>query len=208
MARNLNPKCKQCRREGVKLFLKGERCYSPKCPMVKRKYPPGMHGSRLRKRISPYGLQLREKQKMKRIYRILERQFRNYFEKAQRKKGDTGINLLILLETRLDNVIYRANFAESRDAARQMVNHGHFKVNNRKVDIPSYQVKPKDVISLKEKSRLKTKIQGIIKAKEEECPDWLSIDEKNLKIKINDLPKEEDLPKNIDTKLIVEYYSR
>ena len=148
MARDLNAKCKQCRREGVKLFIKGERCNSSKCAMVKRNYIPGIHGIKLGRggRLTGYGIQLREKQKAKRMYRILEKQFRNYFDKAIHKTGETGDNLFNLLETRLDNVIYKAGFGNSRDAARQLISHYHFLVNGKKVNIPSFQVKVKDKI--------------------------------------------------------------
>ncbi len=210
MGKYLGPKCRLCRREGTKLFLKGEVCYTSKCPLVKRKYPPGIHGLKRTGRLSEYGLQLREKQKAKRIYGILEKQFKNYFKKAYRQKGFTGENLLKLLEKRLDNVIYRAGFASSRSMARQIVNHGHILVNNHKVNIPSYQVKVNDVIKVKKTSRLFSQIKERVQAKikQIELPSWFSVDEKNLEIKILSEPKAEDLPKDIDVRLIVEFYSK
>lgn len=209
MARNLNPKCRQCRREGIKLFLKGERCYSPKCTMIKKKYPPGLHGIKRQIKSSGYGLQLREKQRAKKIYRILEKQFENYFKKAQKLKGDTGQNLLKLLELRLDNVIYRTNLFSSRDKARQIVSHGHVLVNEQKVNIPSYQVKKGQKIKFKEDSLFKhLKEEQKEKKGKLEIPKWLSMDEKKLEFKIVEEPSDKDLLQNIDTKLIVEYYSR
>ncbi len=209
MARNLNPKCKQCRREAQKLFLKGDRCYSPKCAMVKRNFPPGAHGIKGYPRLSGYGIQLREKQKAKKIYRILEAQFKNYFKKANKNKENTEEILLQLLEMRLDNVIYRAGFARSRDLARQLVSHNHFLVNNKKIDIPSYQLKVGDIISLSEKSK-KSKIFANLKEqlKKTELVSWLSLDLDKLEIKITDKPKMEDAKKEFDPKLIVEFYSR
>lgn len=208
MARNLNPKCKQCRREGVKLFLKGERCLSPKCAMVKRNFPPGVHGGKGYPRSTSYGLELREKQKAKRIYRILENQFKKYFAKASKSRGNTEEVLLQLLEMRLDNVIYRAGFAKSRDFARQLITHKHFLVKNKRVNVPSFQVKINDVISLKEKSKglkafsdLKEQIKKI------QPTPWLSINPDKLEIKIVDKPKLADL-KEFNPKLIVEFYSK
>lgn len=208
MARNLDPKCRLCRKLGEKLFLKGERCYSPKCTLVKRKYPPGMHGPKRQKKLSEYGVQLKEKQKAKYIYGILERQFRNYFKKAIKKTGDTSLFLLQLLERRLDNVIYRVGLIPSRDLVRQMIVHGHIKVNGKKVNIPSYQVKAGDIIKIKENSSYFKKIQEMSKDKKSRIPSWIFFDGKQSEIKILNLPTLDDLPKNIDTRLIIGFYSR
>lgn len=210
MARNLDPKCKQCRRVGDKLFLKGERCFSSKCAMVKRNYPPGMHGPKGSKRLSEYGLQLKEKQKALKTYRLMEKQLRNYYIKAKKMKGDTGENFLRLLESRLDNVIYRLSLVKSRDAARQVINHGHILVNNKKVDIPSYRVKINDAIAIIPNSLSKSQFKGIVnKINIKELPSWLAyIDQKELKATvIGDLSSDE-LKQIIDTSMIVEYYSR
>lgn len=209
MARNLSPQCKICRREGEKLFLKGERCFSPKCAMVKKNYPPGVHGVRGRGRLTDYGLQLREKQKAKRIYGILEKQFKNYFNKAIKKTGDTGEIILRFLELRLDNVIYRLGLASSRRQARQLVNHRHFLVNNKKVNIPSYQLKAGDEIKVSEKSLNYKHFQAVLKTiKKHEIPGWLNLDSQKLRGKIISFPAEEDLEQSINMSLIVEYYSR
>ncbi|MFH1838596.1 MAG: 30S ribosomal protein S4 [Candidatus Kuenenbacteria bacterium] len=208
MARNLNPKCKQCRRIGEKLFLKGERCVSTKCTLLKKNYPPGIHGAKQQKgsKFSEYGKQLREKQKAKRIYGILEKQFKNYFQKAAKKKKETGELLLKILEMRLDNVIYRVGLVKSRNKARQLVTHGYFSLNNKKINIPSYEVKINDVIKVKKEN--KKWEEGNKKSKNDEIPLWLSFDAKENIIKILDKPKKEDLPQNIDTRLIVEHYSK
>jgi len=209
MAINLGPQCKQCRREGKKLFLKGERCFTPKCAMVKRNYPPGVHGVRGKSRLTEYGLQLREKQKAKRIYGILERQFRNYYRKAIKKKGDTGEILFQFLELRLDNIIYRLGFARSRKLARQLVSHGHFLVNGKKVNIPSYELKPGDTINIRESSLKLFPFRNLSEElKKQEIPSWLSLDLKTLQGKILNKPTKEDLGEIFDVKLIVEYYSR
>jgi len=210
MARDLSPKCKQCRREGRKLFLKGERCYTAKCPLTKRKYPPGFHGPKGYPRQSEYGLELRAKQQLKRGYRILEKQLKNYFKKASRQPGDVGENFVRLLEKRLDNVIWRAGFAVSRDAARQMVSHGNILVNGRRVDIPSYQVKVDDLIKVKPKERIIKQVKEIIAHPlgEEKKMSWFSVDKENLEIKILSEPKAEDLPKDVDVRLVVQFYSR
>ena len=210
MGRDLDPKCKKCRREGKKLFLKGERCYSPKCPMIKRKYPPGIHGAKGYPRLSGYGIQLREKQRTKRMYGILERQFRNYFKKAENRPGDTGTNLLTLLESRLDNVIYRAGIAASRNTARQIIGHGHVEVNEKRVNIPSYQVKSGDTIQIKKTSHMFSRLQqeSETRTTKGEIPDWLSLDSKALSIKVTVEPDIKDLAKEINTRLIVEFYSR
>ncbi|MCD6540597.1 30S ribosomal protein S4 [Candidatus Bipolaricaulota bacterium] len=207
MGRYTGPKCRLCRREGTKLFLKGDRCYSDKCAMNRRPFPPGQHG-RFRRRLTGYAIRLREKQKLKRIYGIREEQFRRYIEEAQKVKGRTGTALLRILEERLDNVVYRAGFASSRAQARQLVSHGHFLVNGRVADIPSYRVEPGDVIEVKPQS--KDKLRELIKgtAEKRNLPSWLSRDLENLRIQVNSEPAEEDLDKSIDTNLIVEFYSR
>jgi len=211
MGKNLEPKCKQCRRVGEKLMLKGERCNSPKCAMVKRNYPPGIHGPRVgrRQKISEYGLQLAEKQKARKQYTLMEKQFRLTFERAQKRSGDTGSNLLILLETRLDNLVYRAGFASSRHQARQLVNHGHFLVNDKKVNVPSYQVKQGDVVKAKDKAKRSKHFKNIKeKLKQIETPGWLSLNMEDLEVKMLHEPTQEDLEKtNLNTQMIIEYYS-
>ncbi|MBI4652997.1 30S ribosomal protein S4 [Candidatus Kuenenbacteria bacterium] len=200
--------CKQCRRIGEKLFLKGDRCVSVKCALIKKNYPPGIHGAKQQKgaKSSEYGKQLREKQKAKRIYGILEKQFKNYFQKAAKKKKETGELLLKILEMRLDNVIYRIGLVKSRNKARQMVTHGYFSVNNKKVNIPSFEVKVNDVIKIKKQN--KKWEEGNKKSKKDDIPLWLSFDAKENIIKILDKPKKENLPQNIETRLIVEHYSK
>lgn len=207
MGRYTGPRCRLCRREGTKLFLKGDRCYSDKCPMNRRPYPPGQHG-RFRRRLTGYAIRLREKQKLRRIYGVREEQFRRYIEEAQRVKGRTGTALLRILEERLDNVVYRAGFAASRAQARQLVSHGHFLVNGRVTDIPSYRVEPGDVIEVKPQS--KDKLRELIKetAEKRNVPGWLARDLEGLKIQVTSEPPEEELDKSIDTNLIVEFYSR
>ncbi len=208
MARYTGPKCRLCRREGTKLFLRGDRCYTDKCAYERRPYAPGQHGRR-RKKSSNYEIQLREKQKVRRIYGVLENQFRRYFAIAEAKKGVTGTNLLRILECRLDNVVYRLGFANSRNQARQLVKHGHFLVNGRKVDIPSYQVKVNDVIEVREKSR---KIPVIQEAQEvvarRGVPGWLELDASNFKGVVKALPEREDITFPINENLIVELYSK
>jgi small subunit ribosomal protein S4 len=208
LARYTEAKCRRCRREGTKVFLKGDRCYTDKCPFERRPYPPGQHGRR-RKKSSDYESQLREKQKVRQMYGIMEKQFHSYFEKAEAQKGVTGMNLLRLLEMRLDNIIYRLGFANSRDQARQLVLHGHFSVGGKKVDIPSYQVKPGDEITVREKSR---KILVIQDAQEviarRGCPEWLELDSENLKGSVKDVPSREDITFPINENLIVELYSK
>lgn len=209
MAKNLDPKCAQCRREGKKLFLKGEKCNSSKCPIIKRNYPPGAQGSKGHPRLTPYGIQLREKQQAKRMYRLLEKQFKNYYEKAVKGEGETGDNLIRFLELRLDNVVYRLGIVNSRNLARQLVNHAHFTVNGKKVNIPSYQVKKDDIIKLKEKSLKKPIIKEMVdKIKGEDVPFWLSWDAKELSAKVVGDPVDDNLRKIINTKVIVEFYSR
>jgi len=208
LARYTKSVCRLCRRENLKLFLKGERCYTEKCAIDRRNYPPGQHGQNRRK-FSDYGAQLREKQKVKRLYGILENQFRNIFKEADRQKGITGEILLSLLERRLDNTIYRLGFANSRNEARQLVMHSHFLVNQRKVNIPSYLVKPGDVIQLREKSK---KVVRILEALEgvarRGVPQWLELDKEQLKGSVKASPTREDITIPIQEKLIVELYSK
>jgi small subunit ribosomal protein S4 len=209
MARYKGSVCKLCRREKTKLFLKGDRCYTDKCALERRESIPGQHGAVPKRRMSEYGLQLREKQKVRRIYGIMEKQFRNYFLKGERKKGITGENLLQALERRLDNVIYRLGFAPSRRTARQLVRHGHFQVNGRKVNIPSYQVKPKDVVRVRKKSRDLAIIHDSLKASERMVRlSWLRVDKAKLEGEVLDLPTREQIPEPITEKLIVELYSK
>ncbi len=208
MARIIGPFCKLCRQEGMKLFLKGKRCYSDKCALARRDYRPGEHGF-LPRKLSPYGLQLREKQKVKKIYGILERQFKRYFREAKRVKGMTGENLLLLLERRLDNIIFRLGFSLTRAGARQLVRHGHFLVNGKKVDIPSYSCKVGDEISLKARSREIVRIKEDMKiSQDREKAPWLEVDWENFKGKVARLPKKEEIGLPIQEQLIVEYYSR
>ena len=206
MSRYTEANCKLCRREGQKLFLKGERCYSSKCAIERRDYAPGQHGQ-ARKKQSEYGLQLREKQKAKRFYGMQETQFRNLFEKAAKKPGMTGENLLVLLETRLDNVVFRLGFASSRKEARQLVTHGHFTVNGKKADIPSMEVKAGDVIKVKEKSQSSPKFKEV-KEMSITVPSWMSVDVEKLEGKVITLPKREDIDTPIAEHLIVELYSK
>ena len=208
MARYTDASCRLCRREGQKLFLKGDRCYTEKCAMVSRAYPPGMHGQG-RSKTSEYGSQLREKQKAKRYYGLLESQFKSYFEMAERRSGQTGENLLSILETRLDNVVYRLGFAMSRAEARQLVGHGHFTVNGKKVNIPSFLVKPGMVISLRERSRSLDKIKNNVEANAfRQPPKWLEYDANNMIAKVTALPAREDIDLPIEEHLIVELYSK
>ena len=206
MARYIDANCRLCRREGQKLFLKGERCYSTKCAMEKRNYAPGQHGQS-RKKVSEYGTQLREKQKTKRFYGLQETQFRNLFDKAVKKKGITGENLLILLETRLDNVVFRLGFGSSRKEARQLVTHGHFLVNGKKVDIPSYTVSAGDVIKVKEKSTASPKFKEI-KEMTISVPSWMTVDTEKLEGKVIALPTREEIDTPVSEYLIVELYSK
>jgi len=202
--------CRLCRREGMKLFLKGERCFKDTCAIEKRNWPPGQHGRDHRPKTVGYGVQLREKQKVKRIYGILENQFSNYFSKAEKKKGITGETLLLSLERRLDNVIYRLGFSTSRAQGRQLVTHGHVRVNDKKVDVASYQVKAGDVITLRESAR---KIQQLLDsvasvAGRGGIPAWLALDADNLRGTVGSLPKRDDVQMPIDEQLIVELYSK
>jgi small subunit ribosomal protein S4 len=208
MARYTGPDCKLCRRERQKLYLKGTRCEGPKCAIEKRPYPPGEHG-RGRIRESEYLLQLREKQKARRIYGVLERQFRNYYEEASRRDGLTGENLLVLLETRLDNVVFRGGLARSRDEARQLVRHRHFQVNGRTVNIPSYRVRVGDVVTVRDRARNFVPILGsleLIGAKQ--IPSWLSTDTTKLQISVLDLPTRKQIDVPVQEQLIVELYSK
>ena len=206
MARYTDANCRLCRREGQKLFLKGDRCYSTKCAMERRGYAPGQHGQG-RSKASDYALQLREKQKTKRFYGLQETQFRNLFDKADRKSGITGENLLIMLETRLDNVVFRLGFASSRKEARQLVNHGHFTVNGKKVNIPSYTVKPGDVIKVKEKSTNSPKFKEV-KEMTITVPEWVSVDVEKLEGKVLSVPTREQIDTPVSEHLIVELYSK
>lgn len=212
MARYRDAVCRLCRREGGKLFLKGDRCYKPSCAIEKRgTQPPGQHGATARRKVLVgYGQQLREKQKVKRIYFILEKQFRNYFEKASRQKGITGENLLFLLERRLDNVVYRAGFSTSRRQARQLVNHGHIQVNGKKVDIPSFQVKMGDVVTVRDSSRKNPHIEGAWQtAAGRGRPIWIApLEGADMSASISALPRREDIDANINEQLIVELYSK
>ncbi len=208
MARYTDAVCRLCRREGQKLFLKGDRCYSDKCAIARRQYAPGQHGQG-RKKVSDYGLQLREKQKVKRIYGILESQFAHYFELAEKKSGIVGENLLTLCESRLDNVCYRAGFALSRPEARQLVRHGHFTVNGKKVNIPSYIIKEGDVIALTDKSKDSPKIKAVLEATDgKTLPSWLDLDNNALSVKVLNLAKREDIDYEVNETLIVELYSK
>ena len=209
MARYTGPVCRLCRREGMKLFLKGERCYTEKCAIEKRNMPPGQHGKLRKAKIVGYGLQLREKQKVKRMYGVLERQFRRYFAEAERRKGNTGSNLLTLLESRLDNVVYRLGLATSRPQARQLVRHGHFLVNGKKVDIPSYSVKAGDVIGVLGRSTENPTIQHALEeVKGRGVPEWLSFDAGSMIGRISSLPTREQINLPVQEQLIVELYSK
>jgi small subunit ribosomal protein S4 len=212
MARSLDAKCKQCRREGSKLFLKGEKCFTSKCSLVKRNYIPGVHGPKLGrgKRQTNYGVQLREKQKAKRTYRILESQFRKYFTRAINKAGDTGENMFVQLEIRFDNAVYRAGLAASRDKARQLIGHGHFEINGKKVTIPSYQIKLKDKITIREKSKAMEPFAILVETlkNQQEIPEWLLVDPKELSAVVTGVPNLVKDKPGFDLTLITEYYSR
>ncbi len=208
MARYTGASCRLCRREGQKLFLKGERCYSDKCAIARRQYAPGQHGQN-RKKVSEYGLQLREKQKAKRYYGVLESQFAKYFDMAERKAGMTGENLLKILETRFDNVVYRLGLASSRKEARQLVLHNHFTVNGKKANIPSMLLKVGDVIAVTENSRTSDKIKAVVEANSARpVPKWLDADSNTLTGKIVEMPAREDIDLEIEEHLIVELYSK
>jgi small subunit ribosomal protein S4 len=209
MGRRLEPKCKQCRREGEKLYLKGDKCFTPKCPVSRRPFKPGMHGPTSRTRPTPYGIQLREKQKAKNTYGLMERQFHNYFVKATRKTGNTGSFLVQMLELRLDNIVFRLGFGKSRALARQLVGHGHIRVNGKKITIPSYQTKPGDLITLSaniDKSKLFS--EDAERLAKHQPPAWLHLEAAKKTGKILNRPEGEELKQNFDPKLIVEFYSR
>jgi small subunit ribosomal protein S4 len=212
MARYKDAVCKLCRREGEKLFLKGERCVSPKCALERRPYPPGLHGKQSqfrRRKTSDYGVQLRAKQKAKRVYGVMERQFRRYFYEAERRRGLTGMNLLIMLESRLDNVVYRLGFAASRPQARQLVRHGHLEVNGRRVNIPSYLVRPGDVVAVRPNSRHRTHFREVaLDLEHRAVPQWLSRDDESMSGHILGMPERGDIEVAVDEQLIVEFYSR
>ena len=209
MARYKDSVCRQCRRENLKLYLKGDRCYSDKCAFDRRSYPPGQHGERRGRKISDYGIQLREKQKVKRMYRLSEKQFHLFFERAERQRGVTGTNLLVLLERRIDNVVYRLGFANSRAQGRQFVLHNHFLVNGKKVNIPSFLVKEGDLIEVKEKSKKVAAITDAIEAVVRRgIPQWLELEKDKNKGVVNGFPVREDLTMPIQEQLIVELYSK
>ncbi|KHO63404.1 MULTISPECIES: 30S ribosomal protein S4 [Thermoanaerobacter] len=206
MGRYTGPTCRLCRREGMKLYLKGDKCYTDKCPVARRGYAPGQHGQE-KKKLTNYGMQLREKQKLKRYYGVSERQFERFYEEAERMKGITGENLLQLLERRLDNVVYRLGFAASRPQARQLVSHGHLEVNGKKVDIPSFLVKPGDVISVREKSRSMELIKNNLEVSRN-VPDWLELNKDAFEGRVVSLPRREHIDLPIQEHLIVELYSK
>jgi len=209
LAKYTGPSCRLCRRENRRLFLKGDRCHGDKCSFERRPYVPGQHGQRRMGKVSDYRTQLREKQKVRRIYGVLEKQFRGYYYRAERKKGITGINLLMLLESRLDNVVYRMGFANSRNQARQLVRHNHFLVNGRKTNIPSYQVKSGDVVEVKEKSRETASILGAIETVVRRgIPGWMEVEKEKLKGTFKSFPNREELTMPIQEQLIVELYSK
>ena len=208
MARNLDAKCRQCRREGEKLFLKGEKCFTDKCAVERRSYAPGQHGQR-QIRMSNYGTQLREKQKLRRIYGLLEGQFRKSYAEADRRKGVTGENLLQLLESRLDTVIYRMGFGASRSEARQIVRHNAILVNGKRVNIPSFQLRQGDMVEVVEKAKAQLRIKAAVEAAEQRgFPEWLEVDAKNMKGVFKAMPQRSDLPSNINESLVVELYSK
>ncbi|HPX60490.1 MAG TPA: 30S ribosomal protein S4 [Deltaproteobacteria bacterium] len=208
MARYTGPSCRLCRRENMELFLKGDRCYTDKCALKRRNYPPGQHGQG-RSKVSAYGVQLREKQKVRRIYGLLEKQFRGYFAEADRQKGVTGETLLSLLERRLDNVVYRLGFASSRTESRQLVRHGHFTLNGKKVNIPSIQLKVGDVVALRDKSKAIVSINDALEAVARRgVPQWLELDKDALKGSMKALPIREDITTPIQEQLVVELYSK
>ncbi|MFZ1907576.1 MAG: 30S ribosomal protein S4 [Burkholderiales bacterium] len=209
MARNLDAKCRQCRREGEKLFLKGEKCFTDKCAVERRSYAPGQHGQKSGQRLSDYGKQLREKQKIRKIYGVLERQFRKTYAEASRSKGVTGERLLQLLETRLDSVAYRMGFGASRTESRQLVRHNGISVNGKRVNIPSYQVRPGDVVEVTEKAKAQLRVKAAVEAAESRgIPDWMEVDAKALKGTFKTLPTRPELPSSINESLVIELYSK
>jgi small subunit ribosomal protein S4 len=208
MARYTESVCRLCRREGAKLFLKGTRCYTKKCSFERRPTPPGQHGVRRRK-MGDFGIQLREKQKVRRVYGVLERQFHNYYVQAQGQEGITGENLLRSLETRLDNIVYRLGFASSRPQARQLVAHGHFAVNGRATNVPSYELKPGDKVEVRESHKSREAFKVLRETlRSHQAPDWLSLDATNLSGTITSLPRRDQMPLDLSEQLVVEYYSR
>jgi small subunit ribosomal protein S4 len=208
VARYIDSKCRQCRREGGKLFLKGEKCFTEKCPVDKRAYPPGQHGQQ-RSRLSDYGKQLREKQKLRRIYGVLERQFENYYKEAARHKGSTGEDLLQMLESRLDNVVYRMGFGISRSEARQLVRHNAVLVNSKRVNIPSYQVKPNNIIEIATPAREQLRIKASLEAAGQRgIPEWLEVDVNAMKGTFKTVPERNELPAEINESLVVALYSK
>lgn len=209
MARNLDPKCRQCRREGEKLFLKGEKCFTEKCSVERRAYPPGQHGQKKNSRLSDYGVQLREKQKLRRTYGVLEHQFREVYKEADRKRGVTGENLLQLLESRLDTVTYRMGFGASRSESRQIVRHNSINVNGKRVNIPSYLVKPGDVVEVREQSRTQLRIKAALQsATQRGFPEWIDVNPVEMKGIFKALPIRSELPATINEHLVVELYSK
>jgi small subunit ribosomal protein S4 len=209
MARYTDPNCRLCRRERQKLFLKGTKCFTEKCPVERRGFPPGQHGQSRRTKISEYGVQLREKQKVRRTYGLMEKQFRNYFAKARKQTGRTGETLVKMLEQRLDNVVYRLGFAPSRKAGRQLISHGHFLVNDKAVDIPSYLLKPGDVVRVREKSKqLEVVHASMKKMKDTAMLPWLTLDKAAMTGTFLNVPERADIPLNADEQLIVELYSK
>ncbi|ARU32338.1 30S ribosomal protein S4 [Sulfuriferula sp. AH1] len=209
MARNLDPKCRQCRREGEKLFLKGEKCFTDKCAIERRSYPPGQHGQKKNTRLSDYGVQLREKQKLRRTYGVLERQFRDMYKEADRQRGVTGENLLQLLESRLDTVAFRMGFGASRAESRQVVRHNSILVNGKRVNIPSYVVKPGDVVEVSEKSKQQLRIKAALAAAEQRgFPEWVEVSAKDMKGTYKARPQRAELPATINEHLVVELYSK
>ena len=208
MARYIGPKCRLCRREGGKLFLKGDKCFSDKCPVEKRSYPPGQHGQR-RARTTDYGLQLREKQKLRRIYGVMEQQFANYYVEADRRRGSTGDNLLKLLESRLDNVVYRMGFGVSRAEAKQLVRHNGIVVNGKRINIPSYRVRPNDEIELKPGAKEQLRVKAALEAAEQRgVPEWLDVDITSMKGKFKAYPDRTELSSDINESLVVALYSK
>ena len=209
MARNLDPKCRQCRREGDKLFLKGEKCFTDKCAIERRSYAPGQHGQKSGARLSDYGVHLREKQKIRRIYGVLEGQFRKVYKEADRRKGVTGENLLQLLESRLDTVVHRMGFAASRSESRQVVRHNGVLVNGRRVNIPSYQVRPGDVVEVADRAKTQLRVKAAVAAAESRgFPEWIEVDVKALKGTYKARPERSELPQSINEGLVIELYSK
>jgi small subunit ribosomal protein S4 len=209
VARNLDPKCRQCRREGEKLFLKGEKCFTDKCAIERRSYAPGQHGQKSGQRLSDYGVHLREKQKIRRIYGVLEGQFRKVYKEADRRKGVTGEHLLQLLESRLDSVVYRMGFAVSRAESRQIVRHNAIQVNGRRVNIPSFQVSPGDIVEVSEKAKNQLRVKAaLVSAESRGFPEWVEVDAKEAKGTYKARPERSELPPSINESLVIELYSK